>query len=148
MKTRHAINGDRVLVTVELGEHAVTGAGGEITLDLEDWQEINRRVGRERQHAERAMDADALSRRVGDSLQKAAGHALHPGQDPVSARRRAVAGVLHHLADMVQAGTVVDVEVAWPDEDGGSTAVLVSCVTRAQRDLEILIPLAIRQDAK
>ncbi|HSD86091.1 MAG TPA: hypothetical protein VLB44_01205 [Kofleriaceae bacterium] len=146
-KIKHAYQGDRVLLTAELPKASVTAADDgtiEITLDSEDWADLGKLAFRARQHAERDMDPEILRRRVLRSILLAAHHALHAGQDPVVARRRAVGFVLHHLADMVTAGTIVDLDVQWwplahPPE------LEVQCETRGGKRVEETIALVMRE---
>ncbi len=150
LRVTHALNGDRVLLTVEVGRESVTAIDGTtvgVTLDAEDWFEIHKRTGKARQAAERGADPEAIRRRVGRVLTQAALGTLHEGQDPVLARRRAVSSVLHHLADMVVSGTVVGLQALWPVEgDDDGSALVVKCKCRGGGHVEESISLAIIAD--
>lgn len=152
-KITHAYHGDRVLLTAELPRESITavddGTVG-LTLDAEEWADLGKHAFKARQHAERDMDPEILRRRVARALLQSAYNVLHPGQDPVHARRRAVGAVLHHLADMVVAGTVVDLQVQWwPVNLGVEPPELeVQCETRGGKRVEEMIPLVMREDVR
>jgi hypothetical protein len=146
MKITHTMHGDRLLITAEVPSESVTETGAGkvgVTLDAEDWIELYRRTTRERQAAERRVDSDLLRSRVVRVLAQAASNALYLGQDPVAARRRAVAAVLHHAADMVQAGTIEDLEILWPLEgtSGPLPAMSVHAAVRGGKQLDQRISL-------
>lgn len=152
-KIKHAYQGDRVLLTAELPAESITANHSgivELTLDSEEWADLGKHAFKARQHAERDMDPEILRRRVARALLQSAHNALHPGQDPVHARRRAVSAVLHHLADMVLAGTVVDLQVQWwaVNLGVGPPELEVMCETRGGKRVEEVIPLVMREDAK
>lgn len=146
-KMTHTYHGDRVLLTASLPREAITvdGPTVELTMDAEEWNELGKKALRARQLAERDLDPADSARRVSRTLQTAARHGLrmHEGQDPMLARRRAVSGVLHHLADMVLAGTLADCQMLYPVErgDAAEPAMLVVCKTTRGSDVEELIPI-------
>ncbi len=147
----HAYHGDRVLLTAELPKESITASDDGtvvLTLDAEEWQDLGKRAFKARQVAEREMEPEVLRRRVSRSILQAAYNTLHAGQDPVVARRRAVSHILHHIADMVAVGTIVDLQVQWwPVKLGSDPPELeVECEVRGGLRVEERIPLVIRED--
>lgn len=114
-KIEHAVHGDRVLITAEFPRESLTSDrdGIAITLDDQEWSDVAKRVLREYNAAERALDAEAVVHRVEQSLTDAVSRALNSVVDPEIARRRAVAGVLHRIGDMVVTGTIRGCSVEW-----------------------------------
>jgi hypothetical protein len=111
----HAIHGDRGMITAEFPVEALTSVDrtATITLDGHDWFNVAKRVLREYNAIERGLDAEVLGNRVEHSLRNAVARALSGECDPDLARRRAVAGVLHRLADMVISGTIRELQTQW-----------------------------------
>jgi hypothetical protein len=107
--------GDRVLLTVELPEGSVVPGVGvaEVTLDSEKWREIAKRVGRAADAADRESDPNHVATRVKTTLDQVVNDALRQQIDPVLARRRAVAGLLHRLGDLVGTGSLRGFDVVW-----------------------------------
>lgn len=137
----HSTVGDRTLITVTFPPEAMTVSGPDgvsVTLDDDDWQGTAKRVLAEYNAAERGMDSAAVALRVEQALSDAVTRAVNGGCEPETARRRAVAGTLHRIADMVVGGTIREVVVEWPawtehapgDEPDPAQRIFVSYSTR------------------
>lgn len=120
--TSYAVNGDRVLITLEVDASSVTASDPariSITLDDEEWHDAAKRVLRENQAAERGLLPDLVADNVERSLHRAIDRAGRVDQDPDLLRRRAATNILHRLADLVLNGSVRRFEVRW---DGVNTS--------------------------
>lgn len=114
-KVSYSIHGDHTLISVDVPESSVTAhADASITITMEDilWRQTARAVLKEFNAAERRLPPEAVVQRVRDALGDAAVQASQADGAAV-ARMRLASTVLHRVADMIQAGTICDVEVSW-----------------------------------
>lgn len=111
----HAVHGDHVLITAELEATQVVAQDGNtvaVTMQDIDWRQAARAVLKECNAAEHKLPPEAIVQRVRATLEDAALRAVEVESSHV-ARLRFASTVLHRLADMMQAGTIVDVEIDW-----------------------------------
>lgn len=124
----HHEHGDQVLVTVRFGREcltALTDGSVELTMEDSDWKVTARGVLKECNAIENELDPNALMERIRASLVDASMRGLEP-MSPTIARMRMASTVLHRIADMVQSGTVAEMDVVWR----GTEKILVSFVSR------------------
>lgn len=143
VRVDHSFVDDRARVSVEFPTDAATqGADGvAITMDDADWRGAAKRVLKECSAAERGLAPNVVVLRVQHALMHAVERALSVESDPDIARRRAVSGVLHQLADLVMAGTVRGFNVEWSSGE----AVINAWYTTRRESCELSIPLAARR---
>ena len=79
-----------------------------------DWMDLAKRVLREFNSSERSMDVEAVAARVAQALSDAAVRGINGESEPETLRRRAVANILHRIADMVISGTIREFVAEWP----------------------------------
>lgn len=110
-------NGTRLVVDVPtdamIQDDATPGVY-RIALDSESWRTIARQVRVAADAADRKADPEHVAARVRATLNQVVAFALDQKIDPVVARGKAVAGVLHRLGDMVATGTLRTFNVRWP----------------------------------
>lgn len=139
-RVTHDIHGDQVLVTVEIETTSiVANASGTVSVSMEDhdWRRAARAVLRECNAAEFKLPPEAVVQRVRDALADAAVRAAEAETAHV-ARLRLASSVLHRVADMVQAGTIGEVDVSWSREEPQSVRVAFST---ERRQATILVEL-------
>jgi hypothetical protein len=123
-KVRAIQQGERVMLAVEVPDMALTSPAAQadgtvqagisaVTMDAERWRDIARQITRAADAADRDSDPDHLAARVRSTLDQVVAVGLSLQIDPVMARRRAVAGLLHRIGDMVGTGTIREFDVTW-----------------------------------
>jgi hypothetical protein len=114
-KVTYAMHGDQTLISVDVpGESVTAHEDGTVTITMEDigWRHTARAVLKEFNAAERRLPPEAVIARVRDALGDAAKQA-NTAESSHVARLRLASTVLHRVADMIQAGTICDVEIDW-----------------------------------
>lgn len=114
-KVTYDMHGDQALISVDVHESAIVAhEDGKVTITMEDsrWRQVAKAVLREFNAAERRLPPEAVVARVRDALANAAVQASQAESSAV-ARMRLASTVLHRVADMIQAGTIYDVEISW-----------------------------------
>lgn len=135
----HSEHGDQVLVTVRFGRECLTAlsdGGVELTLEDGDWKATARGVLKECNAIEQRLDPTTMMDRIRASLIDASMRGLEPLQPDV-ARMRMVSTVLHRIADMVQAGTINELNVSWR----GTEKIVVSFTSRHGKHQTVTIEL-------
>jgi len=111
----HSMHGDHVLITAELSAaHVVATDGDTVAITMQDleWRRAARSVLKECNAVEHKLPPETLVHRVRAALEDAALRAIEVESSHI-ARLRFASTVMHRLADMMQAGTIVDVEIDW-----------------------------------
>lgn len=111
----HTVHGDHVLITAELATANVVARDATtvaITMQDIEWRQAARAVLKECNAAEHKLPPELVVHRVRAALEDAAMRAMEVEGGHV-ARLRFASTVMHRLADLMQAGTIVDVEVDW-----------------------------------
>ncbi len=84
-----------------------------VELDSDAWSALGHAIVRQRRAAERAADRDDVVTQVRRSLARIAESARDEQLDPVRARERIAAAVVHGLADMIAKGTITALRLEW-----------------------------------
>lgn len=152
MKTSHVINGQDVLITLEVpvadiritrvtdtaGQHVVA-----VTMDDLAWHDGARRVLRQQGLAEHELDADHVADRALQEIRRVLKRGAVSFAEPEVQRRRAVANVLQRMGDLVLSGTIQDLSVSWVREQHSVKVVFQAGPMGRRRRREEVMPIEI-----
>jgi hypothetical protein len=109
-----------------------------VELDSDAWSALGHAVIRHRRSAERAAERDDVVLQVRRSLVRIAVSARDEQLDPVRARERIAAAVVHGLADMIAKGTITALRLEW---DCDPPVLVIRCRARGGGELEHMVDL-------